>query len=54
MAMDKYHELFTFSKALLENEHQRFNRVDEKAARYLSIITLLIGVEGAFGNWRPK
>jgi hypothetical protein len=50
MAIDKYRELYNWSNTVLQNEHERFNRIDEKAARYLSVITLLIGVEGAFGK----
>jgi hypothetical protein len=50
MALEKYRELFTFSNALLKDEHDRFNRIDEKAVRYLSAVTLLIGVEGSLGK----
>ena len=51
MAAEKYKELFSFSNGLLRAEHDRFNRIDEKAVKYLSVVTLLIGVEGAFGKY---
>jgi hypothetical protein len=50
MGIEKYKELYDLSNSLLSQEHDRFNRIDVKAGSYLSVITLLIGIEGAYGN----
>ncbi|MFN7138149.1 MAG: hypothetical protein ACK4UN_02300 [Limisphaerales bacterium] len=44
---DKYKELYVLSNKLLDDESARFHRTDEKAAKYLSVITLLIGIQAA-------
>ncbi len=46
MACDpKYKELYTLSNKLLDDESARFHRTDDKAAKYLAVITLLIGLQ---------
>lgn len=50
MGIEKYKELYALSNSLLKEEHDRFNRVDQKAALYLSVVTLLIGIQGSFGK----
>lgn len=50
MGLEKYKELYAYSNSLLKEEHDRFNRVDQKAALYLSVVTLLIGIQGSFGK----
>ena len=42
------------SKEVLNEELDRFNRIDEKASKYLTILTFLIGVYGFFCNWIIK
>lgn len=49
--MEKYKELYDLSKEALTEEQNRFSRLDEKASKYLSIFTLLIGGLGFFGSW---
>jgi hypothetical protein len=49
-AMDKYEELYNLSKYLLNHEIDRQKRLDEKASKYLAVITLLVGGYGFFAN----
>jgi len=49
--MGKYQELYTLSKETLNEELDRFNRIDEKASKYLTVLTFLIGIYGFFCNW---
>jgi hypothetical protein len=49
--MEKYKELYNLSKEVLNEELSRFARIDDKAAKYLSILTLVAGVSGFFGKW---
>lgn len=49
--MEKYKELYTYSKEAFEREYDRFKSIDKKATQYLSVLTLLIGIAGFFGNW---
>lgn len=49
--MGKYKELYNLSKEILNEELSRFNRIDDKAAKYLSVLTLVAGVSGFFGKW---
>lgn len=50
MGNEQYRELYGWMSAVLEHEHERFRRIDEKAIWYLAVITLLVGVECAFGK----
>ena len=43
---EKYKELYDLSIKVLEEEQQRANRLDEKASRYFSVISFLIGIYG--------
>lgn len=52
--MEKYEELYALSKEVLNEELDRFNRIDEKASKYLTVLTFLIGVYGFFCNWIIK
>lgn len=45
---EKYKELFDLSLKVLEEEQQRTNRLDEKASRYFSVLSFLIGIYGIF------
>lgn len=49
--MEKYKELYYLSKEVLNEELSRFNRFDDKATKYLSILTLVAGMSGFFGKW---
>lgn len=49
--MDKYEHLFNLAKSVFQEELDRFYRIDGKASQYLTILTLLIGAGGYFGNW---
>ncbi|MFC1833296.1 hypothetical protein ACFL2Q_01010 [Thermodesulfobacteriota bacterium] len=49
--MDKYEELYSLSKYLLNHEIDRHKRIDDKASKYLAVITLLVGIYGFFANW---
>jgi len=49
--MDKYKELYAYSKEVLNEELGRFNRIDEKASKYLSALTLVAGASAFFGKW---
>ena len=42
--MCKYKELYDISIKVMEEEQQRFNRMDEKAVKYFSVITFLLGI----------
>jgi len=50
-AMDKYEELYNLSKYLLSHEIDRQKRLDEKASKYLAVITLVVGGYGFFANY---
>lgn len=45
---EKYKELFDLSLKVLEEEQQRTNRLDEKASKYFSVLSFLIGIYGVF------
>jgi len=47
---EKYKELYDLSIKVLEEEQQRANRLDEKASRYFSVISFLIGIYGILGS----
>lgn len=49
--MEKYKELYELSKEVLKEELNRFVRVDDKAAKYLSVLTLVAGAAAYFGKW---
>jgi len=49
--MEKYKELYELSKEVLKEELSRFVRVDDKAAKYLSVLTLVAGGAAYFGKW---
>lgn len=42
----KYEELYSLSKAGLEDEIGRFKRIDEKASRYLAFVSLFLAALG--------
>jgi hypothetical protein len=50
MAIEKYRELYDLSNTLLEEEHKRFSRLEDKASRYLTILTVLIGLVATFSK----
>ncbi len=45
---EKYKELYNLSLGVLEEEQQRINRLDEKASRYFSVLSFLIGIYSVF------
>lgn len=45
---EKYKELYELSLKVLEEEQQRASRLDEKASKYFSVLTFLIGIYGVF------
>src|SRR5208283_5521963 len=49
--MEKYKELYNLSKEVLNEELSRFTRIDDKAVKYLSVLTLVAGISGFFGKW---
>lgn len=49
--MEKYKELYGYSKEVFKEELDRFNGIDQKASHYLSVLTILLGVAGFFVNW---
>jgi uncharacterized membrane protein (DUF485 family) len=49
--MEKYKELYQLSKEIFNEELNRFIRVDEKASKYLSVLTLIAGLTAFFGKW---
>lgn len=49
--MEKYRELYNLSKEILNQEQDRFNGIEEKASKYLTVLTLLVGASGFFGKW---
>jgi len=51
MSITKYKELYDLSLKVLNEEQKRFNRIDEKASKFFSIFTLLLGAYGFFGKW---
>lgn len=51
LTMEKYKELYDLSKEVLNEELNRFTRIDDKAAKYLSVLTLVAGAATFFGKW---
>ncbi len=49
--MEKYKELYELSKEVLKEELSRFTRIDDKAAKYLSVLTLVAGAAAFFEKW---
>jgi hypothetical protein len=49
--VEKYKELYELSKEVLKEELSRFARIDDKAAKYLSVLTLVAGAAAYFGKW---
>ena len=49
--MNKYEELYRLAKDLAEQTEARFDTIDGKAASYLSVLTLLVGVAAFFVKW---
>jgi hypothetical protein len=49
--LEKYRELYTYSTDILLKEHERFNRADEKAAKYSTTFIFLLGIVAYFDKW---
>jgi hypothetical protein len=49
--MEKYQVLYNLSKDAFAEELARFNVIDEKAGKYISVVTLLLGVYGFYAQW---
>ncbi|HVU08651.1 MAG TPA: hypothetical protein VHG89_08935 [Verrucomicrobiae bacterium] len=50
-ALEKYKELYTYSTEILLQEHERFNRADEKAAKYSTTFVFFLGIVAYFDKW---
>lgn len=50
-ALAKYKELFDYSTEVLKDEHERFKNADEKASKYTTILTFLLGVIAYVDKW---
>ena len=50
LVIKKYEELYRLSKEGLDEELSRFKRVDEKASRYFSALSILLVVSGFAGR----
>lgn len=46
----RYKELYDLSREVFGEELGRSARIDEKASKYLSVVTLLLGIYGSFGE----
>ncbi len=49
--LDKYKELYELSLHVFSEEHNRARRLDDKAARFVTVLTAIIGVYGFFSKW---
>ena len=49
--IEKLREMYNLSKEVLYEEHNRSDRLDEKASRYLTVLTLLLGGFSICGKW---
>src|SRR6266853_4747906 len=50
-ALTKYKEFYIYSADVLLKEHERFNRADDKASKYSTILVFLMGVAAYFEKW---
>ena len=50
-ALTKYKELYEYSTKILTDEHDRFRNADEKASKYTTILTFLIGIIAYLDKW---
>ena len=50
-SLQKYKEFYDLSLQVLQHEDERFRTIDEKATRYFSVLTILVGAAGFFGQW---
>ncbi len=50
-AIERYKDLYLLAKEVLNEEQNRFNRIEAKATTFLTVLTFLLGVAGFFGNW---
>lgn len=52
--LKKYEELYSVTKAGLQDEHARYGRLDEKASRHLAALSLLLAAAGGSGclGWK--
>lgn len=46
--MNKYEELYNLSKEVLNQENNRYRSLDQKASRYLTALTFIVGIYGFF------
>jgi len=49
--MEKYKELYDLAISVHSEEMSRFNRLDQKASRYLSVFSILIAIVGSISKW---
>ena len=49
--LEKYRELYSLAKEVYNSELNRFDKIDDKAAKYLTSLTFVIGIFGLFGKW---
>ena len=50
MSLEKYKELFELSKDVFAEELSRSERIDNKASKYLTALTFLLGVFAVFNK----
>ena len=51
MKLENAKELYKLSKEVFKEEQERFNRLDEKASKYFTVLTVLLVIYGFFGKW---
>ena len=44
--MERYKELYNYSKEVLNAERERYYSIERKAAQYLTVLTLVLGLAG--------
>jgi len=51
MSEDKYKELYNLSLRVYEEQHDRYVNHQDKASKYLSVLTIIIGLYGYYSKW---
>jgi len=50
LTLEQYKEFYELSLKVLQHEDERFRSIDEKATRYFSVLTILLGLAGFLGQ----
>lgn len=48
--MEKYEELYKYAQSVFDYEHSRFSRIEDKAGRFLTLLTSLLAVYALIGR----